>query len=936
MIHLLKKYIINLFTLFVIIITFSCSNNNTPSSKNYSINIQKNGIAISKIGDIVNFGKYYKYDKEILDPLEWIIIDKNDETQTALLITKEIIDFKAYYSDVFFIDGKEYMNWEKSDIRKWLNDDFYNTAFSENEKNAISRTKNYSVYLNRTNRNYSYGKQEICLTNDDVFLLSLEEMQYYFNTEYIKDVSSTEYAVDYYKLQSGSKKDLYGYNFDWLLRSCRNSNTPDCSKVSFPDDVSCFSDYGGIRPCINVYYYTDKDKLNEKQVGDLVLMGSFEPFTYPNNEKIRWKVLDKQDDKMLLLSLYGIDAMNYNDKDEDIDWEHSSIRKWLNNDFYQNCFNDKEKAKILDTYNLNTSNPFTNISAGNNTKDKIFFLSYDEMVKYKSQALDGMNRIPKLYLPFKNKSRRGYWYLRTPGDSESKVLLVAGSGGVNVEGSSVFDNKTYEETDIAIRPAIWISINNTELVANENEDGTLINTPLIENKDNDYYIYNENTIDDLTKNNIDTIKLGQYYISKSDQLEPIEWIMLDKDEATGNQLLITKDVIEFKKFDDDDNTIWLNSYIRKWLNEDFYNIAFNNNEKETIVPITKEDFTRSLYNSSYLAENGTSSEKVFLLSQDEATKYFTKDNKRIAKPTQYVLDKGIETSIGNEYYGTSYWYLRSKGENIDHNSASHYDNTFCINARGFVETIGICPQKESGIRPAIWYNPNDKLKVSTSSIVSSTSDTLKNDSHYTEPQTVFFGTYFVNNTENYEPIEWYIINEDVQNNTMTLCSKYALDLQIYGNNDISVWETSSLREWLNNTFYNNAFSQDEKNKIVDSKVKHENNIRKGIYDGNDTLDKVYVLSERELNNYLNDNTKLCQVSKYSLEVYNEKRNKFDNYSMKIFDAGYNCPYWLRNPGPYDLGNNKYTTNSIFDPNGRQVCRDSNNYCFVRPVITIKK
>ena len=936
MLHLLKKLIISLIAFFVIIITFSCSNNNTPSSKNYSINVQKNGIAISKIGDTVNFGKYYKYDKEILDPLEWIIIDKNDETQTALLITKEIIDFKRYYNDVFFIDYKEYMNWGKSDIRKWLNDDFYNTAFSENEKNAISKTETYYTYRDRTNANYVGGKVEDGSTNDNVFLLSLEELQFYFNSESIRNVASTDYAIDNLKEQTKSTKDMAGYYFDWMLRSCISSSGPD-SAMYFASEITTFDEYGGIRPCINVYYYTDKDKLNEKQVGDLVLMGSFKPFTYPNKEKIRWKVLDKQDDKMLLLSLYGIDAMNYNNKDEDIDWEHSSIRKWLNNDFYQNCFNDKEKAKILDTYNLNTSNPFTNISAGNNTKDKIFFLSYDEVMKYKTQALDNMSRIPKLYLPFKNKPRRGYWYLRTPGDSESKVLLVAGSGGVNVEGSSVFDNKTYEETDIAIRPAMWISIDSIKSTTNEYEDGSLIDIPLIENKDNDYYIYNDDdTNNSLTENNTSTIKLGQYYINKADQLEPIEWIMLDKDEATGNQLLITKDVIEFKKFDDDDNTIWLNSYIRKWLNEDFYNITFNDNEKETIVPITKEVFTMSLYNSSYLAENGNSNEKVFLLSQDEATKYFTKDNERTAKPTQYVLDKGIETSKGNEYYGTCYWYLRSKGRNIDHNSASHYDNTFCINTRGFVETIGIYPQKESGIRPAIWYNPNGKLEAATSSTISNTDIALMDNSYYTDPQTIFFGTYFVNNTENYEPIEWYVIDEDKQNNTVTLCSKYALDLQIYGNNDISVWETSSLREWLNNTFYNNAFSQDEKNKIVDSSIKHENNIRTGIYDGNDTLDKVYILSERELNNYLNDNTKLCQVSKYSLEVYNEKRNKFDNYSMKIFDAGYNCPYWLRNPGPYDLGNNKYTTNSIFDPNGRQVCRDSNNYCFVRPVITIKK
>ena len=82
-------------------------------------------------------------------------------------------------------------------------------------------------------------------------------------------------------------------------------------------------------------------------------------------------------------------------------------------------------------------------------------------------------------------------------------------------------------------------------------------------------------------------------------------------------------------------------------------------------------------------------------------------------------------------------------------------------------------------------------------------------------QYVSFGTYDQdNNTGNgKEPIQWMVL--DVQGSKVLLLSVYVLDAHEYHNNtDGVLWNNSNLRNWLNNTFVNGAFSAQEKNAIV--------------------------------------------------------------------------------------------------------------------------
>ncbi|MBP3199833.1 MAG: hypothetical protein J6N21_22950 [Butyrivibrio sp.] len=91
-----------------------------------------------------------------------------------------------------------------------------------------------------------------------------------------------------------------------------------------------------------------------------------------------------------------------------------------------------------------------------------------------------------------------------------------------------------------------------------------------------------------------------------------------------------------------------------------------------------------------------------------------------------------------------------------------------------------------------------------------------------------------------EKILWYVIDET--QTSYTLLSVYILDAQPFHETQVPVtWEKSDIRKWLNGEFYGAAFSHKEGEKIIESNVENEN--------GEDTKDKVYLLSNKEFCQY---------------------------------------------------------------------------------------
>ncbi|MBP3201923.1 MAG: hypothetical protein J6M39_09795 [Lachnospiraceae bacterium] len=112
--------------------------------------------------------------------------------------------------------------------------------------------------------------------------------------------------------------------------------------------------------------------------------------------------------------------------------------------------------------------------------------------------------------------------------------------------------------------------------------------------------------------------------------------------------------------------------------------------------------------------------------------------------------------------------------------------------------------------------------------------------------TVTFGSYPQSDVSGStkEPIEWIVIEK--QNGKALLFSRYILDCKYYNDSfEKSTWETCSLRNWLNTTFLNTAFNNDEQNIILFSElINDEDNGKSAIT--NNTNDKVFLLGFYEI------------------------------------------------------------------------------------------
>ena len=140
-----------------------------------------------------------------------------------------------------------------------------------------------------------------------------------------------------------------------------------------------------------------------------------------------------------------------------------------------------------------------------------------------------------------------------------------------------------------------------------------------------------------------------------------------------------------------------------------------------------------------------------------------------------------------------------------------------------------------------------------------------------------------------EDIDWIILAKD--DNKMLVISDKAIDCKPYNTSSANItWETCSLRNWLNNDFINSAFSATEKTMISSVKVSADKNPDYDTDAGNDTEDKVFLLSIEEANRYFKyDSERQCVSTEYA------KANGAYTYEI---DGASNCFWWLRSQGGY--------------------------------------
>ena len=160
---------------------------------------------------------------------------------------------------------------------------------------------------------------------------------------------------------------------------------------------------------------------------------------------------------------------------------------------------------------------------------------------------------------------------------------------------------------------------------------------------------------------------------------------------------------------------------------------------------------------------------------------------------------------------------------------------------------------------------------------------------------IVFGKYEQDNdpANGKEDVEWLVIAK--KGEKRLVISKYALDCLPFNDEyaEELTWETCSLREWLNETFLSDAFTAEEQEKIVETKVKAEVNPSFGTDPGKDTTDMVFLLSIAEANKYFDsDGARMCAPTEYTLSrgAFADEENKVDGKST--------CWWLLRTPGDH--------------------------------------
>ncbi len=173
---------------------------------------------------------------------------------------------------------------------------------------------------------------------------------------------------------------------------------------------------------------------------------------------------------------------------------------------------------------------------------------------------------------------------------------------------------------------------------------------------------------------------------------------------------------------------------------------------------------------------------------------------------------------------------------------------------------------------------------------------------------ITFGSYEQDNDtyNGKETIEWKVLAKE--GSKALVISKYGLDVKPYNTESTSVtWETCSLRKWLNSDFLNNAFSSEEQAKILSSNLKNPDNVLFDTKGGNNTTDKVFLLSIDEAKKYF----KTDEERKASATAYAKAQGAYvvDNGSCWLLRSpGYNRIYAacvFHDGGVYEFGYDVY-------------------------------
>ena len=176
-------------------------------------------------------------------------------------------------------------------------------------------------------------------------------------------------------------------------------------------------------------------------------------------EPIQWLVLDRDGDKVLLLSKYALDYQSFMPFYEPVTgpftWENSSLRRWLNSTFLNAAFNSSERQRLLTTTVITSPGSLHRENGPVTTEDRVFLLSNTEVYAYfASEAATAAE-----YTAYALSENPWPGNAATPGPADWWLRTTDGydhPDGVYADGRVGEGARAYEGE--YVRPAIWITV----------------------------------------------------------------------------------------------------------------------------------------------------------------------------------------------------------------------------------------------------------------------------------------------------------------------------------------------------------------------------------------------------------------------------------------------------------------------------------------------
>lgn len=462
---------------------------------------------------------------------------------------------------------------------------------------------------------------------------------------------------------AADNKEVFGKCF----KCARTFKIPDDS-----EDFKCPCCGEVLKRENSIEYLKKISKMGRLNVAELPYLQVGDVFLYGDNYLRKWTVLGIYNgfvyaigDKISSYAIPYIKDLSYNDSLSPVTWETCSLRKWLNGPYLNDFFTKEEKEYIVPVRLANSNNPYYGTIGGNETVDKVFCLSIDEM-KYYCENI-------KLSKILKTDDTESFW-LRSPGKQQneasannmSKGFMDAWLPNPSYPVTAVTRNDFYDEA-ISVRPCICLNVSNLKRL------------------DRQQY-----TIPSQIKN----YNVGDAFTFGFDPFTgPVEWLVISK--VNDQLMVISKEILRRKRFYINNEgaegfyCTWETSDIRKWLNGDFYNQFFNNEERAHIIPQSISN-NKTKFRQDYLGGNPTL-DNVFLLSLEEKNALMPPENKDYKLQYDWWLRTSPTREIGPEdesYDACSALYVPYwKGEIPDYGKDIH---------------------DFAGVRPVMWVKIDEK------------------------------------------------------------------------------------------------------------------------------------------------------------------------------------------------------------------------------------